>query len=49
MDVGDKLSRIDISESITRGLQKRVQAATERFQERAREVLSGLPGAAAVH
>jgi len=50
MDVGDKLSRsVDISESITRGLQKRVQAATERFQERARKVLSGLPGAAAVH
>jgi hypothetical protein len=46
MDVGDTLSgSVDISESITRGL----QAATERFQERARKVLSGRPGAAAVH
>ena len=48
MDVGDKLSRsFDISEAITHGLQKRVQAATERFQERARKALSGPPGASA--
>src|SRR4249920_778339 len=44
MDVGDKLSRsFEISERITGVLQKRVQNATERFQKRAREALSGLP------
>ena len=44
MDVADKLSRsFDISERITRVLQKRVQAATERFQERARKALGSPP------
>jgi len=45
MNVGDKLSRsVDISERITGVLQKRMQAATERFQERARKALSGPAG-----
>ena len=48
MDTGEKLSRsVDISERITRVLQKRVQTATERFRERAQAAAKGLQPAAA--
>jgi pimeloyl-ACP methyl ester carboxylesterase len=48
MDIGEKLSRsVDISERITRVLQKRVQTANERFGERAQAAAKGLQPAAA--
>ncbi len=48
MDIGDKLSRsVDISERITRGLQRRLQVANDRFQKRAKEATTAMPFAAA--
>jgi pimeloyl-ACP methyl ester carboxylesterase len=48
MDIGEKLSRsVDISERITRVLQNRVQAATERFRERVQRAAQGIQPAAA--
>jgi Protein of unknown function (DUF3141) len=48
MDIGDKLSRsVDISERITRGLQHRLQTATERFRKRTQEATQGIQPAAA--
>ena len=48
MDIGEKLSRsADISERITRVLQKRLQTATERFGERTQKAVQGIQPAAA--
>ncbi len=48
MQIGDKLSRsVDISERITRVLQHRLQAATERFRERVQKAAQGMQPAAA--
>ena len=48
MQIGDKLSRsVEISERITRVLQHRLQAATERFRERVQEASQGMQPAAA--
>jgi pimeloyl-ACP methyl ester carboxylesterase len=48
MKNSDKLSRsVDISERITRVLQGRVQAATERFQQRSQKALGSMPDPAA--
>ena len=48
MDIGEKLSRsVDISERITRVLQRRLQTATERFRERAEKAVKGMQPAAA--
>ncbi|HEX5767239.1 MAG TPA: DUF3141 domain-containing protein [Burkholderiales bacterium] len=48
MDLGQKLSRsVDISERITRVLQQRLQAATERFRSRVEAATKGLQPAAA--
>ena len=48
MQIGDKLSRsVDISERITRVLQHRLQAATERFRERVQKASQGMQPAAA--
>ena len=48
MQIGDKLSRsVDISERITRVLQHRLQAATERFRERMQKAAQGMQPAAA--
>jgi len=47
MDIGEKLSRsADISERITRVLQKRLQTATERFGERTQKAVQGIQPAA---
>ena len=43
MDIGEKLSRsADISERITRVLQKRLQTATERYGERMQKAMQGI-------
>jgi pimeloyl-ACP methyl ester carboxylesterase len=48
MDIGEKLSRsVDISERITRVLQRRLQTATERFRERVEKAAQGMQPAAA--
>jgi pimeloyl-ACP methyl ester carboxylesterase len=48
MDTGEKLARsVDISERITRVLQRRLQVATEQFQKRSQAALQGLQPAAA--
>jgi pimeloyl-ACP methyl ester carboxylesterase len=48
MDIGEKLSSsVDISERITRVLQRRLQTATERFRERTHEAAQGMQPAAA--
>jgi hypothetical protein len=48
MDAGEKLSlSYDISARITRGLQRRIQVANERFQARIQKVLGGFAGSPA--
>jgi pimeloyl-ACP methyl ester carboxylesterase len=47
MDIGEKLSRsVEISERITRGLQRRLQIATETFQKRAQAATQAMQLAA---
>jgi pimeloyl-ACP methyl ester carboxylesterase len=48
MDIGEKLARsVDISERITRVLQRRVQVANEQFQKRVQKASGGQPAGSA--